>query len=303
VTSFTLPCQWSTYSMSELVAQLMDMPRLQSAQYGGEESLLQLIAQLGTAEQLEALLDRCPHLVAMMPCFTNPPALHCSARSGNVKCALVLLQHGCDPNMKDVLNGRTIAHFACERGDHQYLEAIINAGYDVDLSVTSSLFGTPAHAAVRHPSTVQFLIDRGANVDDATFRKGTPATRAASVGAAESLRILLAAGAYVNGTQTSVPLALAACEHPACLDVLGDAGADLDVVDCAGETAAHRAASEGQLESLRTLHKHGANMFAVSRAWQTPEQLAARDRFAKCVKFLAELRISTPPEHQNSSQR
>jgi ankyrin repeat protein len=287
--------------MSELVAQLTHMSRLQSAKFVGEESLLQLIAQLGTAEQLEALLHRCPHLLAMTPCITNPPALHCSARSGNLECTLVLLQHGCDPNMTNILNGRTIAHFACERGDHQYLQAIINAGYDVDLSAMSNLFGTPAHATVRHPSTVQFLIDRGANVNDAAFRKQTPATRAASVGAAESLRILLAAGADVNGTQTGVPLALAAWEHPACLDVLGNAGVDLNAADHNGDTVAHRAAREGQLESLRTLHKHGANMFVASRAGETPEVLAARCRFKKCVKFLAELRIATPPEHQHSS--
>jgi ankyrin repeat protein len=209
----------------------------------------------------------------------------------------VLLQHGCDPNVRNSLSGRTIAHTACAHGHHEYLEGIINAGYDVDLSATSRLFRTPAHAAVLHPSTLQFLIDRGASVNDAAFRKGTLATRAASVGAAESLRILLAVGANARG------LAVAAYDHPACLNVLGDAGVDLNVVDHIGDTAAHRAAREGRLESLRTLHKHGANMFALSRAEETPEQLAARNGFTECVDFLAELRVSNPPGHHQSKQR
>jgi ankyrin repeat protein len=291
VTSVAWPWRWQEQSMSKLSAQLTDMPRLQSAKFQGRESLVYIIARLGTADRLEALLHRCPHLVGVSSSVYSF-ALHCTARSGNLGCALVLLRHGCDPNVRNSLTGRTIAHFACERGHHEYLVGIINAGYDVDLSATSRLFWTPAHATVLHPSTLQFLIDRGASVNDAALGKGTPATRAASAGATESLRILLAAGA-------TVPPGLAAWDHPACLDVLGDAGADLDAVNHLGDTAAHRAAREGQLESLRTLHKQGANMFALSRAEETPEQLATRSGFTECVEFLAELRVSNPPGHLN----
>jgi hypothetical protein len=284
LTSFALPWQWSTEL--ELVAQLVDMPQLQSVKLLEEESLLELTAQFGTAAQLEALLDRCPHLLVSS---SGNSSLCCTARSGNFGCSIVLLQRGCDINAKDV-NGNMIAHIACEHGHHEYLEGLISAGYDVDLNARTGMFGTPAHAAVLHPSTLQFLIARGVDVSAATHREKTPATRAASAGAVESLRILLAAGA-------TVPHGLAAWDHPACLDVLGNAGADLDAVDWAHRTAAHRAASEGQLESLRMLHKHGANMFAVSNEGETPEQLAALGGFTECVKFFAELRIANSPEH------
>jgi ankyrin repeat protein len=286
VTVVALSRHWAHPSMSELVAQLTDMPRLQSVKLLGEESLLQLTAHVGIPAQLEALLDRCPHLLSM-PHNINAPALHCTARSRNVGCALVLLRHGCDPNMKDGIC-HTIAHIACESGHHEYLERIITAGYDVDLSGSVGVGETPAHAAVHHPSTLQFLVDRGANVDLVAAGLGTPAFVAASEGAAKSLGILLAAGADVNDFN-NIPLALAAYNRPACLDVLGNAGADLDVVNCAGETAAHIAAREGQLESLRMLHEHGANMFVASRAGETPEQLAARNGFTECVEFLAGL--------------
>jgi ankyrin repeat protein len=295
LTSFVLPCQWPTEL--ELVAQLVDMPQLQSVRLLQKESVLELTAQFGTAAQLEALVHRCPHLLVNS---SGNSSLIFTARSGNLGCALVLLQHGCDINAKAV-NGNMIAHVACEHGHHEYLEGLIDAGYDVDLNVRTGMFGTPAHMAVHHPSTLQFLVDRGANVDlvSAGLYSGTPAFVAASVGAAESLRILLATGAVLNGTY--IPLVLAAWEHPACLDVLGNAGVDLDVVNCAGETAAHHAARDGQLGSLRTLHRHGANMFAVSRAGQTAEQLAALGGFTESVDFFAELRISTRPEHQHSS--
>jgi ankyrin repeat protein len=293
VTFVALSRHWAHHSISELVAQLTDMPRLQSVMFLGEESLLQLAAHVGIPAQLDALLDRCPHLLSM-PHNINDPALHCTARSGNSGCALVLLRHGCDPNMKDGIC-RTIAHIACESGHHAYLERIINAGYDVELSGPVGVGETPAHAAVHRPSTLQFLVDRGANVDLVAAGLGTPAFIAASKGAAKSLRVLLAAGAHVTNDVNNVPLVLAAYIHHTCLDVLGNAGVDLDVVDGAGETAAHRAARKGRLESLRTLHKHGANMFAVSNGGETPEQLAARNGCTECVEFLTGLRRAISP--------
>jgi ankyrin repeat protein len=280
VTSFSWA--WRCSAEPELVAQLVEMPQLQSAKFLGYESLLGLTAQFGTAAQLEALLDRCPHLLSMTP-NSNSQALYCTARSGNLGCALVLLQHGCDINAKDV-NGTMIAHIACEHGHHEYLQGLIDAGYDVDLSTHSSVYGLPACVAVPYPSTLRFLIARGAVVDAANSWSGTPATRAAANGAAESLRLVLAAGARI-------PPATVAWKHPACVDVLAVAGADLNFANRAGYTVAHRAASEGQLESLRTLQQHGANMFSVSNNGETPEQVAARGGFTECVEFLTGLQV------------
>jgi hypothetical protein len=282
VTWFAWPRRWSEQSMSEVGTMFINMPQLQSAKFNGREWLLDLTAQFGTGAQLEALLDRCPHLLSNPPNI-NRRALFRTARSGNLGCALVLLQHGCDVNAKDV-NGTMIAHIACEHGHHAYLEGLIDAGYDVDLNVHSSTCGLPACAAVPYPSTLQFLIDRGAVVDAANSWSGTPASRAAADGAAESLRLVLAAGARVPPTTV-------AWKHPACLDALAVTGADINVVNRAGYTVAHCAARAGQLESLRTLHQHGANMFAVSNKGETPEQLAARGGFTECVEFLTGLRV------------
>jgi hypothetical protein len=212
LTSFSWPWRWSEQSMSELGKMFIDMPQLQSAKFNGREFLLDLTAQFGTAAQLEALVHRCPHLLGNTP-NTNRRALYCTARSGNLGCALVLLQHGCDINAKDV-NGTMIAHIACEHGHHEYLEELIDAGYDVDLNAHSSTRGLPACAAVPYPSTLQFLIARGAVVDAANSWSGTPAIRAAADGAAESLRLVLAAGARV-------PPATVAWKHPACLGRAG----------------------------------------------------------------------------------
>jgi ankyrin repeat protein len=301
VTSVALPWHGTRESVSELVAQLIDMPRLQSAKFLEEESLLQLAAQVGSSDQLATLLHRCPHLLHMTSSIRITRALLSTARNGNLESALVLLRHGSDSLVKDK-NGNMIAHVACEHGHHRYLEGIINAGYDVDLSATASGISAPAHLAVPHPATLQFLIDRGANVNVATRLLGTPAFHAASRGAAESLRALIAAGVDVSTPTHGCTVAMAGYNHPACLDVLSNAGVDLNsaVDPHTGETVAHRAAREGQLESLRVLHKHGANLFVASRAGETPEQLAARRGFTECVTFLARLRLlSAPPNTQH----
>jgi hypothetical protein len=255
VTSFSWPWHRAEQSeLSELGAMFVDMPQLQSAKITGREWLLDLTAQFGTAAQLEALLDRCPHLLSNTA-KTNSRALCCTARSGNLECAIVLLQHGCDINARDE-DGTAIAHVLCKHDRHEYLEGIIEAGYDVDLSV---------HAQV-------------------CFFAECKALPAAVDGAAESLRRVLAAGARV-------PRAMVIWRHPACLDVLAVAGADLNDANRAGYTVAHCAAREGQLESLRTLQKHGANMFAVSNKGETPEYLAARGGFTECLEFLTGLRV------------
>jgi ankyrin repeat protein len=280
VTSFSWPW-WAEQSMLELGGMFIDMPQLQSVKFTGREFLLELTAQFGTAAQLEALVHRCPHLLSMTPNISSR-ALYCTARSGKLGCALVLLQHGCDINAKDV-NGNMITHIACEHGHHEYLEGLIDAGYDVDLSARGNVHVLPTYAAVPYPSTLRFLIARGADID-ANVSSGTPATRAAAEGTAESLRLVLAAGARV-------PPVTLAWKHPACLDVLAVAGADLNVVNWVGETVAHCAARAGQLESLRTLQRHGANMVALSNKDETPEQLAARGGFTECVEFLTGLRV------------
>jgi hypothetical protein len=77
VTSVALPLHWAHESMSELVAQLADMPRLQSATFQGRESLVYLVAQLGTADQLEALLHRRHTWWASHPAYT---VSRCTAR-------------------------------------------------------------------------------------------------------------------------------------------------------------------------------------------------------------------------------
>jgi hypothetical protein len=292
VTSVALPWQGTREFVSELAMQLIDLPRLQSAKFLEEESLLQLTTQVGTSNQLATLLHRCPHLLHMTPSTRITPALHSTAQNGNLESALVLLRHGSDSHVKDE-TGKTIAHIACEHGHHQYLDGIINAGYDVDLSATAGGISTPAHLALPHPSTLQFLIDRGADVNIPTYILGTPAFYAAIRGAAESLRKLIAAGVDVESARTDgITVAMMGYHQPACLDVLGNAGVDLNAVDPhTSETVVHRAAREGQLESLRVLHKHGANMFVTSRFGETPERLAAQRGFTECVTFLARLRL------------
>jgi hypothetical protein len=136
VTLFAWQWPWAEQSMSELGTMFIDMPQLQSAEFNGREWLLDFTAQFGTAAQLEALVLRCPHLLT--PNISSG-ALYCTARSGNLGCAIVLLQHGCDINEKDAL-GTMIAHIACKHGHHEYLEGLIDAGYDVDLNARRCLF-------------------------------------------------------------------------------------------------------------------------------------------------------------------
>jgi ankyrin repeat protein len=131
--------------------------------------------------------------------YTDETLLHHAARTGSIKMARVLLEHGAKVNAP-ARQGFTPLHVASGLNKPAMVEFLIAAG--ADLNVQDSGEGMPLHAATvqGHPGIVKILLARGAN-PNATYRGGiTPLHRISNIGTyypthTEVIRLLVLGGA------------------------------------------------------------------------------------------------------------
>jgi ankyrin repeat protein len=117
-------------------------------------------------------------------------------------------------------------------------------------------------AAEGHSDVVQFLIEKGANVNAASQSGFTPLVFATVKDDAESIRHLVAAGADPNTTLPSGARAVnvaAAYGNTAAALALIESGADVNAADRSGNTPLHAAAQQGDLPLVKALLAKGAD--------------------------------------------
>ncbi len=214
----------------------------------------------------------------------TPLYLACTNR--NAAMVDKLLAAGANPNAK-LLNGETVLMNCARTGNEASVKALLNAGADANAK-------EPEHdqtalmwaAAEKHPDVVHLLLDAEADfrarsrtyaqtvTSEITQRAGreelnytvlrggtTPLLFAARSGDAESIRLLVAAGADVNDTLPNGMSALVLAAHSgedAAARMLLDKGADPNAAGI-GYTALHAAVLRGDLDTVTALLRHGAN--------------------------------------------
>mmetsp|Transcript_16294 Transcript_16294/g.31611 ORF Transcript_16294/g.31611 Transcript_16294/m.31611 type:complete len:1246 (+) Transcript_16294:153-3890(+) len=120
-------------------------------------------------------------------------------------------------------------------------KALIEHGVHLDLQ--GAVGQTPLHTQVNNPAVLQYLLKRGAGVDAMTVDHSTPLHWAVVQDCAESVQILLAAGAKVDHQNDSGNAAL----HMVCslevARILVASGARLDLINKDGQIPLEAAAS------------------------------------------------------------
>ncbi|KAB8229429.1 ankyrin repeat-containing domain protein [Aspergillus alliaceus] len=151
--------------------------------------------------------------------------LHIAVKLGHEQIVNILLRHGADANAADK-NGMTPVFFAALDGNNAILQDLIQHQGQVNRK-TSLAAWTPLHAAAcgkrEQATTVQLLLDNGAEVDAADSHGNTPLFYAAGNGLPATIETLIRYNAQINATQeqglTPIYAALAGVQ-PLALETL-----------------------------------------------------------------------------------
>jgi ankyrin repeat protein len=145
---------------------------------------------------------------------------------------------------------------------------LLDAGADIDEETDEGI--TVLMAAARRADTeaVAYLVQRGANVNAQTVN-GNTAVMFASDGRNEYSRDMTLIDRMAQ-----------------CIDVLANAGADLDLANDSGATALHWATTGFSAEPVEMLLRHGANPRVRAQDGSTPLGNACAQDHQKMVEDL-----------------
>jgi ankyrin repeat protein len=222
---------------------------------------LQWAVFTGDVAQAKRLLAAGADVRAMNAYGVN--ALQLAADAGNTELIRLLLKAGADPNSPNP-DGETALHLVARSGNVEAAKLLLKAGAAVD---PRESFGgqTPLMwaAARRHPEMVDLLASRGANVNARSAVRDYQ-----RVATAESRAKFLDRGGFT-------PLLYAARENcGACVEVLLQHKADVDLPDPTGMAPMTIAMMNGNWDIARRLIEAGADVNEWDIFGQAPLHVA-----------------------------
>ncbi|CAG7689958.1 unnamed protein product [Allacma fusca] len=178
-----------------------------------------------------------------------------------------LVQHGVNVRVKDQ-DGREPLLWAASAGSSEAILALVNAGASTDAEDKDGLTALHCAASRGHTDCLETLIGLcGCNVDIIDHNGCTALFYAVTLG------------------------------HPDCTELLLNYGSEPNRQDRKGRTPAHCASSKGQLETIKQIHKHGANLWMRNVRGELPLHEAILSRRKELVVWL----LSQRPEAVNST--
>ena len=228
-------------------------------------------------------------------------ALHVAVRGGHGGIVNDLLKSGAPLNGKDALctcratadsrdaGGKTPLHVAAIEGRPAMVELLLLKGADkdgLDVGKRTPLFMATTRG---HLATAVTLLSAGADVN-VRCEHGTNSAlmEACRCGHVDIMRVLIEHGADVMAvtstrSQKSVLHVAASNSTAGTIDVLVEAGANIEARDGFGGTPLHEAASKLSTKAATALLEHGADVNAQDRGESTPLHSAAAMAGQECA--------------------
>jgi len=223
-------------------------------------SILSLACINGSEAMIEKLLNAGADVNERLPNGETP--LMMAARTGNAAALATLLRRGADVNARENLRGTTALMWAAAESHPAVLKVLIAHGADINARSNPTPKGRSAYLAPTAVTRARQFADENErpneqrssrNASDARADGGglTPLVFAARRGDVESIRILLDAGADVNGTTQYgwTPLLTATQNryYAAALFLL-ERGADPNIANKGGWTPLYLATDNRNIE-------------------------------------------------------
>ncbi|EES16450.1 hypothetical protein BDA96_08G206700 [Sorghum bicolor] len=178
------------------------------------------------------------------------PVMH-AVLYGNLPALRFLVDHGADVHGQH--KGLSLFHSAAEGGRSEIAKFLLSKGVRIDAE--SSLLTPLLIATYRgYPSIVEILLERGADPNERMNDEVSPLIIALKHSSMPCLKLLVQAGADVNGFGSYSPLAKAAEKGlTEAIKCLLDAGANPNVPDTFGRLPIELAAEYGTWEDVELL--------------------------------------------------
>lgn len=220
---------------------------------------LHIAAERGFAPIVQVLLQSSASVDAVKP---NGGTALCSACQANqVASVRALLDAGANVDLS-MTDGTTPLHYAALHSS-EILELLLEKGAQVNVSTTSAdLEGaTPLHIAAEFGQLkwVRLLIQRGANVNALMLNGSTPIVQACKEGQAEIVKALLDAGAQLRVPLISALQVAVLSKDLTVVKAVLAGKPDIHMKDENGNTALHYAYGIKSLPIIRELEKAGAD--------------------------------------------
>lgn len=249
----------------------------------GQTEIVKLILKYG--------INYKDQLVQAIDTKLNTP-LHLACDSGVVDVVQALLLHSANAYAANI-RSVTPMHIAAQKG-HTGIAAILLDSDPSNIEVQDRRQMQPLHHAAKHNQVemIEFLLQKGADMNALDVDSHTPFLSAAYHGQVEAFRCLLERGAPVDAVdknRKSCVFLAAKYNYTAILEVLVQntngrklcRGADVHL-----NTPLHIAAKFGHIAAAKVLLKAEIKMDARNEASKTPLHLASEKGHLKMVKLL-----------------
>lgn len=184
-----------------------------------------------------------------------------------------------------------------ESGQYSAMETLIKRGVDINKVYSAGKTALIHATEAGYVECVNLLVSNGSKVDVKDSYSCTALSYAAYHGRADCVQALLEAGScelvnipLANGETTLMLAAKCKGDNVLCIQMILDAGADIDKKDMVGNTALAHAAKSGNANCVQALleagsHKHINNSNTLG---QTPLMLAAGSKGdnVQCLRYL-----------------
>jgi ankyrin repeat protein len=223
--------------------------------------------------------------------------LYAAVQNNHKPVVEYLLSKGARIDEKNGQTGATSLYKACFNGSLNIATVLVNAGADVNLKSTDGF--TPLYAAVqnKHKPVVEYLLSKGARIDEKIGQKGVTALyQACFIGSLDVVKVLVDAGADVNlkSTEEYTPLFIAIQNnHKSVIEYILSKGARVNETNGQyHDTPLHKACESGSLEVVKILVNAGADINAVNKQDKIPIDFAVEKNHQPVVDYLESLQPS-----------